>query len=180
MTEVQAYNANPTATTAKCGPIAEWDVSAITNMKQLFYNLKNFNQDISSWDTSSVTTMYQMFKVRSSPCPAPNLQSSLPLHAACTAVARPLHPQPGSRALFPCMPLALPPCTPHTPSRLPARTSRLIVYALFSTRQYASTFNQPLSFDTSSVTDMSYMFYVRSSPGPGPQSAVEPTPARCL
>ena len=25
----------------------------------------------------------------------------------------------------------------------------------------ASAFNQPLSFDTSSVTDMSYMFYVR-------------------
>ena len=92
MTEVQAYNANPTATTAKCGPIAEWDVSAITNMKQLFYNLKNFNQDISSWDTSSVTTMYQMFKVRSSPCPAPNLQLNPLLRAACTAVGRHLRP----------------------------------------------------------------------------------------
>ena len=31
-----------------------------------------------------------------------------------------------------------------------------------STRQHAYAFNQPLSFDTSSVTDMSYMFYVRS------------------
>ena len=29
------------------------------------------------------------------------------------------------------------------------------------TRQDAAAFNQPLSFDTSSVTDMSYMFYVR-------------------
>eukprot|EP00964_Phaeocystis_antarctica_P050363 scaffold29240_cov55-Phaeocystis_antarctica.AAC.1 len=29
-----------------------------------------------------------MFDVRSSPCPAPNLQSSPALHAACTAVAR--------------------------------------------------------------------------------------------
>ena len=28
---------------------------------------------------------------------------------------------------------------------------------------HASAFNQPLSFDTSSVTDMRYMFYVRSS-----------------
>ena len=32
-----------------------------------------------------------------------------------------------------------------------------------STRQYASVFNQPLSFDTSSVTDMGYMFNVRSA-----------------
>eukprot|EP00964_Phaeocystis_antarctica_P008226 scaffold4429_cov36-Phaeocystis_antarctica.AAC.4 len=29
-----------------------------------------------------------MFDVRSSPCPAPDLQSSPFLHAACTAVAR--------------------------------------------------------------------------------------------
>ena len=36
-------------------------------------------------------------------------------------------------------------------------------YALLSTRQYASAFNQPLSVDTSSVTDMRYMFSVRSA-----------------
>ena len=29
------------------------------------------------------------------------------------------------------------------------------------TRQFADRFNQPLSFDTSSVTDMSDMFHVR-------------------
>ena len=29
------------------------------------------------------------------------------------------------------------------------------------TRQYAAAFDQPLSFDTSSVTDMTTMFYVR-------------------
>ena len=32
-----------------------------------------------------------------------------------------------------------------------------------STRQDARAFNQPLSFDTSKVTYMSYMFYVRSA-----------------
>ena len=32
--------------------------------------------------------MVNMFNVRSSPCPAPNLQSSPPLHAACTAAGR--------------------------------------------------------------------------------------------
>ena len=47
------------------GPIADWDVSAITDMRYLFYNLRNFNADISSWDTSSVTDMSYMFYVRS-------------------------------------------------------------------------------------------------------------------
>eukprot|EP00964_Phaeocystis_antarctica_P032961 scaffold18676_cov52-Phaeocystis_antarctica.AAC.4 len=119
MTEVQAYNANTTDATAKCGPIAEWDVSAITDMSELFmeeeedasYGLYRygvdddasysygvdddglvFNADISNWDTSSVTNMYKMFGVRSFPSPASNLQSSPPLHAACTAVAFRLPP----------------------------------------------------------------------------------------
>ena len=49
------------------------------------------------------------------------------------------------------------------PSRLPARTSPRIVHAPLSARQYAVAFNQPLSFDTSGVTSMYQMFYVRSS-----------------
>eukprot|EP00964_Phaeocystis_antarctica_P039806 scaffold22763_cov61-Phaeocystis_antarctica.AAC.2 len=44
--------------------------------------------------------MAYMFHVRSSPYPAPNLQSSPPLHAACTAVARHL-PPPGTLHFFP-------------------------------------------------------------------------------
>ena len=98
-----------------------------------------FNADISNWDTSSVTDMRQMFSVRSPPCPAPNLQSRPALHAACTAVAR-----------------RLPPPNPYTSPRAACPP--------FNSRQGASVFNQPLSFDTSSVTDMSGMFYVRSSP----------------
>jgi hypothetical protein len=35
-----------------------------------------------------------------------------------------------------------------------------------STRQSASAFNQPLSWDTSSVTQMHQMFYVRSARAP--------------
>ena len=65
---VQAYNDDPTAATRKYGPIADWDVSAITDMNGLFEDMRNFNGDISNWDTSSVTTMYSMFWVR---CPAP-------------------------------------------------------------------------------------------------------------
>ena len=69
---------------------------------------------------------------------APNLQLSLPLHAACAAVARRFPPPP-------------------------ARTSPRIVCPRFDSRQDASAFNQPLSFDTSSVTTMYYMFHVRAA-----------------
>jgi len=65
VTAVRAFNDNQTAATATYGLIADWDVSAITDMSRLFFNLKNFNADISGWDTSSVTTMYLMFYVRS-------------------------------------------------------------------------------------------------------------------
>jgi surface protein len=34
-------------------------------MSALFYNLKNFNADISSWDTTGVTTINQMFQYAS-------------------------------------------------------------------------------------------------------------------
>eukprot|EP00964_Phaeocystis_antarctica_P006283 scaffold3424_cov51-Phaeocystis_antarctica.AAC.1 len=74
-------------------------------------------------------------------CPAPNLQLSPPLHAACAAVIHRL----------------LPP-DPYTSPRTTCPS--------FDSRQYASAFNQPLSFDTSSVTTMTAMFWVRSSPCP--------------
>eukprot|EP00964_Phaeocystis_antarctica_P026661 scaffold15022_cov48-Phaeocystis_antarctica.AAC.2 len=60
-TAVQAYNVDPAVATAKYGLIADWDVSAITDMHGLFNaypnKLQNFNADISKWDTSSVTSM---------------------------------------------------------------------------------------------------------------------------
>ena len=82
-----------------------------------------------------------MFRVRSSPCPAPNLQSSPPLHAACAAVVRRLLPADWYAS----------PCTACPP---------------FDSSQKASAFNQPLSFNTSGVTDMREMLAVRSSPCP--------------
>ena len=63
-TAVTEFNSNAASAIAKYGPIADWCVSAITEMTTLFYNLKNFNADIFGWDTSSVTTMHYMFWVR--------------------------------------------------------------------------------------------------------------------
>jgi surface protein len=52
-------------------PIGEWDVSEVTNMKDLFrpdynkvmlkINIYDFNEDISNWDVSNVKNMSQMF-----------------------------------------------------------------------------------------------------------------------
>ena len=145
-TAVQAYNTDPDAATATYGSIAGWDVSMITDMSWLFYLLTNFNVDISSWDTSKVTDMGVMFYVRSARALAPNsLESGLP----------------------PCMPLTPP---PHAlpPPGLHLAPHRMCPSLL--TRQYASAFNQPLSFDTSKVTEMAYMFNVRSARALAPNS----------
>ena len=69
-----------------------------------------------------------------------------------------------------------------TPSRLPGRTSSCIACPPFDSRQGASVFNQPLSFDTSKVTDMSWMFYVRSARALAPTalSRALPVHAACV
>ena len=103
-----------------------------------------FNQPL-SFDTSSVTNMIRMFNVRSARALWPPSLRSGPPRACRLRRYRP------------------------TPSRLPARTSRPASHALLSTRQTADAFNQSLSFDTSSVTDMRQMFYVRSARALGPQ-----------
>ena len=42
------------------GKIGEWDTSSVENMTNMFQGTQ-FNQDIGDWDTSSVTTMHGMF-----------------------------------------------------------------------------------------------------------------------
>ena len=59
------------------------------------------------------------------------------------------------------MPLAPPP--PHALPLPGAHLAPHRTHALLSTRQGASAFNQPLSWDTSKVTDMYGMFEVRSA-----------------
>ena len=104
-----------------------------------------FNQPL-SLDTSKVTTVNGMFYVRPRK-PCARSRWALPLHVACAAVAPP-------------------------PSPFCWASPRFVWYASLSTRQRASAFNQPLSLDTSSVTDMSEMFEVRSK-----HALYRPTPS---
>ena len=62
---------NRAAALSAYGPISGWVVSSITDMRYLFYELANFDEDVSSWDTSSVTTMHGMFQVRNTLAPVP-------------------------------------------------------------------------------------------------------------
>ena len=41
--------------------ISNWDVSNVTNMRNMFVNATSFNQDISAWNVSNVTNMSGMF-----------------------------------------------------------------------------------------------------------------------
>ena len=48
------------------GAIGDWDVSAVTDMSELFSGANMFNGDISKWDVSRVTNMRRMFMDASS------------------------------------------------------------------------------------------------------------------
>jgi surface protein len=53
-----AGGASKSTVVATYGPIEDWDVSEVTNMKYVFYNFGSFNADLSKWITGAVTTMY--------------------------------------------------------------------------------------------------------------------------
>ena len=94
--------------------------------------------------------MRSMFSVRSSPCPAPNLQSSPHLHAACAAVAR-----------------RLPPSGSHlTPHRMP------------SFRLSAGRVSVQPAAELRHLQRHNHGLHVPGAllPVPCPQSAVEPSP----
>ncbi len=57
--EVDNYSKNNWK--GKKGPIGKWDTKKITNMKELFANKTDFNEDISEWDVSNVIDMSYMF-----------------------------------------------------------------------------------------------------------------------
>ena len=97
-----------------------------------------FNHPL-SFDTSSVTNMYRMLNVRSTRALAPTALRVGP--SPCT----PIVPQP-----------------PQCPHAFRAASRRASHARRSTPRQGAEKFNQPLSFNTSSVTNMWSMFSVRS------------------
>ena len=63
---VDAWLADAATTEAQYGHPSTWDVSLVTNFRNLFrvgagYRATAFNADISGWDTSSATRMNEMF-----------------------------------------------------------------------------------------------------------------------
>ena len=46
---------------AKYGPVSAWDVSAVTNMRGLFYGCAAFDQPLGAWKVDQVTDMGSMF-----------------------------------------------------------------------------------------------------------------------
>ena len=47
--------------TEEFGHISSWNTSQVTDMSELFKDLKDFNEDINGWNTSEVTNMQSMF-----------------------------------------------------------------------------------------------------------------------
>ena len=58
---IESYDTNPDYNKVY-GPIQLWDVSKVTDMKNLFMYMREFNEDISNWDVSNVTNMDGMFQ----------------------------------------------------------------------------------------------------------------------
>ena len=64
---VNLWCTNATLARGIYGSIGSWDVSRVTNMRLLFNDKYDFNDDISTWDVSRVTTMVRLHAVQAHP-----------------------------------------------------------------------------------------------------------------
>jgi hypothetical protein len=67
VTAVTSWIASPTTATTTFGPIASWDVSAVSDANELFYataagRSATFNDNIASWNVASVTDIYSLIE----------------------------------------------------------------------------------------------------------------------
>ncbi len=58
---VKLWCSNRPEAESKYGHITDWDTSAVTNMRELFEDCTEFNDDISQWNVGNVTNMWRMF-----------------------------------------------------------------------------------------------------------------------
>jgi hypothetical protein len=112
------------------GTVNSWDVSNITDMSYLFYDMYFFNENINLWDVSKVTTMKGMFKGSS---------FNKPLKWDTSSVT-------DMESMFEY--------TIFDKTLEINTTNVTTMKSMFKD----SAFNQPLNFDTSSVVTMKYMF----------------------
>jgi hypothetical protein len=60
-TAATAWVTSPTTAVTTYGNIADWGVSAVSNVYQLFYNEPTLNSNVGSWNIASVSTLQSMF-----------------------------------------------------------------------------------------------------------------------
>ena len=60
-TAIYLWCRDKAAAKAAYGPIASWDTSRVTQMWQLFWERRDFNEDISRWNVSNVVDTRYMF-----------------------------------------------------------------------------------------------------------------------
>merc|ERR1711892_1302271 len=63
---VAQWSSNATSARERFGPISAWDVTAVTDMANLFHRNSGFDEDINAWEVSKVTSMHEMFRGASS------------------------------------------------------------------------------------------------------------------
>ena len=109
-TAVSMWAKDRAAALSSYGPISGWDVSAITDMSDLFTLLAEQEllstgaymdlegMDLSGWDTSRVTDMSSMFKVRFPPAGAVHPAPTEPVPAYALRAPPPPPRSPSSRA----------------------------------------------------------------------------------
>ena len=116
--------------------IVAWNVSAVTDMSQMFYMASSFNQPLGSWDTSSVTDMSYMFYGAGA--------FDQPIDSWNTSSVTSFKGMFAGAAAF------------NQPIGSWNTSSVIDMSGMF---EEASAFSQPIgSWDTSSVADMSFMF----------------------
>ena len=135
-----AHQANNAFNNGGSPSISGWDTSSVTDMYYMFRNCASFNQPIGNWDTSKVTNMYEMLYGASSF----NQDLGGWNMTGVTNLTRffqgnPVFNNGGSTGINNWRPSS---CT--------------TMYSMFHS---ATGFNQPIGdWDTSSVTNMGYMF----------------------
>ena len=117
-----------------------WDVSKVTDMRDMFFNAINFNGELNSWNTSSVQTMREMFTYA--------FKFDQDISSWDTGNVIDMY----------CMFY----CAQMFNQKLNWNTAKVEDMSwMFGS---ASAFNQPLStWNTSNVKDMSFMFYYATS-----------------